>query len=54
MATRKVDLEKEQKRMHKPAAGYPVNYPPKDSVVEEVDAFRKEMKKPPVERKKKH
>ena len=48
MATRKVDLEKEQKRAHKPAAGYPVNYPPKDPIVEKLDKEAKKQRKPPA------
>lgn len=48
MATRKADLKKEQERAHKPAAGYPVNIPPKDPTVEQVDKEQKRLRKPPA------
>lgn len=48
MATRKVDLKKEAERAHKPAAGYPVYYPPEDAEVEKLRAEQLKKKKPPA------
>jgi hypothetical protein len=46
--SRKADLKKEQERAHKPAAGYPVKYPPKDTEVEKLRAEHLKKKKPPA------
>lgn len=48
MASRKVDLKKEQERAKKPAAGHPVNYHPKDPEVEKLRAEQLKKKKPPA------
>jgi hypothetical protein len=43
---RKVDLKKEDERTKKPAAGYPVNYPPKDTEVEKLHEEQIKKKNP--------
>ena len=48
MATRRIDLKKELERMKKPAAGYPVYYPPKDAELEKLWAKEKKKKLPPA------
>jgi uncharacterized small protein (DUF1192 family) len=46
--SRKADLQKEQERAKKPAAGYAVNYPAKDAEVERLRAEHLKKKKPPA------
>jgi hypothetical protein len=53
MSYKKVDLKKEAERAKKPAAGYPVNYPPKDAMVERLDKEAKKLRKPAKHIKKK-
>lgn len=51
MATRTVDHKKERERAKKPAAGYPVKYPPPlPKEIQDHDREMKKLKKPPSQR----